>query len=48
VRSDLHNYKTYVRNTAQELLTSLRRLEGSYPELKEELNASLVKCSELL
>ena len=32
----------------EQIAAVLRRLEGSYPDIKEELMPSLTKCNELL
>lgn len=46
--NELTTYKDYVRHTVQEIAATLRRLEGSCPEIHEELLHSLTKCNELL
>jgi hypothetical protein len=37
-----------VRHSVEEIAAALRRLEATYPNLKEELVPSLTKCNELL
>ena len=33
--NELTRYKTYVRTNVEQILTVLKRIEGSYPEMKE-------------
>jgi len=43
--NELVRYKSYVRQNVEQIATVLRRLEGSYPEIKEELVPSLTRCN---